>query len=281
LLDCMGLALQRQGRIPEAIDYCTLAIKADPTAAYLYSDLGVIYVLQDRLPEAVEQFRMATQLDPAFLDGHSNLGHALLKLNQPGEAIAVFRRALGLKPGHPKAELGLVLGLAMADHADEAMRLYRHTLRHQQVAGSVHGDLGDILIKQGKTTEAIECYGQAWQLEPNSPRVLNNLSWLLATSEGIERPRREQAVVLAEQLVRRAGHTDPEPLDTLAAAYAAVGRYPEAVQTAQQAIELALAGRKSDLAREMRLRLDAYKAGRPYREPPVPVTLPLERPGLP
>ena len=58
---------------------------------------------------------------------------------------------------------------------------------------------------------------------------------------------------------------DADRLDTLAAAYAAVGRFPDAVATARRAKTLADAGESPDLAREIAERLALYEHGEPYR----------------
>jgi spermidine synthase len=59
---------------------------------------------------------------------------------------------------------------------------------------------------------------------------------------------------------------DPSVADTLAAAYAAAGRYDEAVRVAEQALRQVEAGGPPALAEQVRARLALYRAGRPYRE---------------
>jgi hypothetical protein len=59
---------------------------------------------------------------------------------------------------------------------------------------------------------------------------------------------------------------DPEALDTLAAALAEAGRFSEAVKVAQAAVAGAGAAGQTNLAAQIRARLDLYQAQRPYRE---------------
>jgi len=56
----------------------------------------------------------------------------------------------------------------------------------------------------------------------------------------------------------------------LAAAYAAAGRFPEAVATAQKALDLAFVRGQSVLVKGVEARLELYRAGRPYREAAQP-----------
>ena len=93
----------------------------------------------------------------------------------------------------------------------------------------------------------------------------NNLAWILATSPNPVLRDPEQAVRLLEA-VRREEETLPELLDTLAAAYAAAGRFEDAVRSADQA--LALAHHQRELAAAIRERQTLYRSGRPYVEPP-------------
>ena len=62
---------------------------------------------------------------------------------------------------------------------------------------------------------------------------------------------------------------DPIALGTLAAAYAEAGRFPEAVRTAQQAIQSAAAAGNRPLAEQIGAYLELYRKGKPYRQPPV------------
>jgi Flp pilus assembly protein TadD len=55
-------------------------------------------------------------------------------------------------------------------------------------------------------------------------------------------------------------------LDALAAAYAAAGRFADAVTTAQKAIELARAAGQPQAANEIAPRLELYHSKRPYLE---------------
>ncbi len=73
------------------------------------------------------------------------------------------------------------------------------------------------------------------------------------------------AVPLAERACALTEHRDANALDTLAAAYAAAGRFADAARTARQALEMVDAG--SEIADEIRTRLALYEAGRPYRTP--------------
>jgi spermidine synthase len=65
--------------------------------------------------------------------------------------------------------------------------------------------------------------------------------------------------------------SDATCLDTLAVAYAAAGRFNDAIATAQKAIELARSAGQSQLVGEIQARLQLYQDGQPYHQLRTPV----------
>ena len=87
---------------------------------------------------------------------------------------------------------------------------------------------------------------------------------MLATSGDPRIRRPEEAIGLAEALVRDAEKSDANSLDTLAAAYAAAGRFDEAIRVASQAAELAQEQGQTEMGEQIRARLALYRDGRAY-----------------
>ena len=94
------------------------------------------------------------------------------------------------------------------------------------------------------------------------------LARLLATHPDSAVRDGPRAVRWAEHLVRQTGGASLEAIDTLAAAYAEVGRFEEAIETATQAIRIAEANDRAEFARAVGERVSLYRAGRPCRETP-------------
>lgn len=120
--------------------------------------------------------------------------------------------------------------------------------------------IGDLRAQRGETEEAEAAYRRALALR-RDPTVLNNLAWTLAVLDGDEAAAQE-GLTLSQEVVGRFGMRDAASLDTLAAAFAAAGSYPEAVRVAEQALAVAPPG---ELANSLAQRLALYRAGRPYR----------------
>ena len=92
-----------------------------------------------------------------------------------------------------------------------------------------------------------------------------NLAWLLATDANEKVRNPAEAVTLAEGANRMTVRAHPKVLDTLAAAYAAAGRYDEAAETAERALSAALGRGETRLAGEIDGRISLYQSRRPYR----------------
>jgi len=85
--------------------------------------------------------------------------------------------------------------------------------------------------------KAIEIYEKILKLDPNRPVSLNNLAWLLATSNDPKLRDRKRALALAKRAVSI--ERSPVYLDTLAEAYFVNGYQHEAIETIKEAISKA------------------------------------------
>jgi tetratricopeptide (TPR) repeat protein len=198
--------------------------------AEVYNIRGLDLAYMGRVPEAIAQFERALQIKPDYAEAHYNLGITLGRTGKLSEAIAQFERALQIKPDYAEA----------------------------------HYNLGIALGRTGKLSEAIAQFEQALQIKPDYADVQNKLAWLLATCSDLSNPSR--AVTLAERACQLTTNRAAANLDTLAASYAATGRFDDAVATARQAIELARADGQTQLVSEVESRLGLYRNGHAYRE---------------
>lgn len=128
--------------------------------------------------------------------------------------------------------------------------------------------LGWLHQQAGEPEKAIGPYRSALELRPDWPQVANDLAWIRATHGNFAVRDPAEAVRLAETAARGTGYADPAILDTLAASYAAAGRFPSAVQVAERAVELARGSGDEALALDIDGRLVAYRAGSAWREAP-------------
>ena len=137
--------------------------------------------------------------------------------------------------------------------------------RHFRLA-DVHHLLGRIRQMNRDSPKAIDHFRAALRCRAGFPPAANDLAWLLATHVDPAIRNGEEALQLAEQACQASGYKQPAPLDTLAAAYAELGRFDAATRTARRALQLARQQRGERTAAEISRRLSLYESRRPFRD---------------
>jgi tetratricopeptide (TPR) repeat protein len=113
--------------------------------------------------------------------------------------------------------------------------------------------------------QAIYWLERAINSDPKYPYTYNDLAWLLATYRNEKYRDGNKAVRLAKKAVEL--FPKGKHLDTLAAAYAEVGQFEDALETQGEAISILLKeGIPETKLSEYKERLTAYQANRPWRE---------------
>lgn len=116
---------------------------------------------------------------------------------------------------------------------------------------------GDLMAKKNMDAQALSAYGRALSLEPSNPETMNNLAWLLLTSNDptLRDPLRALTLARTAALVQPRGFV----LDTLAMAYWANGFIEEAVNTEKQAAVADPGERQYYLSQISRFTSETYK----------------------
>jgi protein O-mannosyl-transferase len=267
----LGDELVRLGRVKEAIQHYERVLRIDPDYAEVHNNLGNALLQAGRIEEAIGHCEQALRLKPDYAEAHNNLGNALLQAGRPQEAIGHWEQALRLKPDLAEAHYNMGLALVRLGKIQEAGDHWEQALRLKPDFAEAHNSLGLVLKQQGKIQDAIRHYEQALRVKPNHAEAQNNLAWALATLGPAEGGDPVRAVTLAQRACDLTGNRAATYLDTLAVAYAAAGRFTDAIATAQKAIELARSARQPELVREIETRLQLYRGGRAYRELRSPV----------
>ncbi len=203
----------------------------------------------DYLEKAVAQFRKAAGINPYVSSFNANLGQTCLSLGNFDEAETAYRGAIKAEPNNPMYHGSLSIVLHCRGKGREAIA------EHRKMIDLCPNDF----------TLANE-YFKMLQLYPRDELLLSDFAWLLATSPEPRLRNGQKAVEFAQQAVNVSGGTKPAVLGTLAAAYAEQGRFAEAVETANQAADLAMQQHNEPLANAIRAKIEFYKVGTPYRE---------------
>jgi protein O-mannosyl-transferase len=260
----LGIALLQKGNVAEAIVHFQTALQLNPDAAKAHNNLGNALLQEGRVDEAILQYQRVLEINPDFAEVHYNLGNALFQKGRVDEAMVQYQKALEIKPGYAEAHYKLGKALLQRGRVDEAMAHYQKALEIKPDYAEAHCNLGNTLLRKGSMAEAIVHYQAALAISPDYAEALNNLAGVLATASQASLRNGNRAVELAQKANRLAGGENPTILTTLAAAYAEAGRFPEAVETAQRALQLARTQSNTVLANAIQSQLKLYQAGLPF-----------------
>ena len=240
-------------------------LASDPDNAVLHRDVAVLYMTADRIAAAVRHYRRSLELDPASATAHYNLATLLAAGGALDDAVRHFRRAVALRPAHAAAHNNLGAVLRALGRVAEATPYFERAVALDASNAAAHNNLASALVIAGRADAAVRHYRRALALEPDGVESLMSLAWILATA-GDERLRSpDEAVGLAEQAATLTSRRDVNVLATLAAAYAAAGRFDEALPTQRQAIGLAQPIGSPDVMTELQRRLALYLRRQPLR----------------
>jgi tetratricopeptide (TPR) repeat protein len=269
----LATALERAGRLQDAIGHYEQALRIKPDFAEAHYNLGLALLQAGKVSEAIGQYKQALRIKPEYAEAHNNLATALERAGRLQDAIGHYEQALRINPDYATAHNNLGNALMRLGKVQDAVGHLEEAVRLTPDSVEGHNNLGSALEQAGKIREAVGQLEEALRIKPDYAEAQNNLAWLLATHAPAEGGDPMQAVSLAERACQLTGDRVAPYLDTLAAAYAAAGRFKDAVATAQKAIELAKSAGQTQVVSEIEPRLQLYRNGQAYRRA-VAVTSP-------
>ena len=214
---------------------------------------------------AVTLYQQAAQHDLGA--AQVNLAYAYLTGRgiqaDPARALDLYKRAAAKSEPASFVGLGHIYehGLGVAADPAEAKRWFERGAQIGNLDAQLR--LVGLLLRQDTEVarrEAVRWSGEA--AKSGTPRAQNDYAWLLATSKFAEVRNGTLAVAQATQAVEQ--QPSAAFLDTLAAAYAEMGDFQQAVETQLKA--LSAASGDEALSRDLERRLRLYQRSEPWRE---------------
>lgn len=281
ILTGLGTVLTFQGNIDAAIDNLRKAVDLEDENAEYLNNLGAALAQKARnedstapLEEAIALFTRAAQIEPEDVRTHFSRGLAMAQKGHAAEALSAFAKVLLIDPNNSDAHTQIGAVLAGEGRFEEAAVSFRKALSIRPADFQASERLARLLAEERKFAQAVGTLRDGLKavqdsgLSPTATGV-NFLAWLLATSPDPAVRNGAEAVALAENVNAATGFAEINVLDTLAAAYAEAGQFEKAVTTAENAAQLARIQENADLAAQINARLELYKSGKPYHQPPV------------
>ncbi len=258
-------AANRAVNIPEFVNIPQDGLlKVDLPAAEFFRlfDRAAELAAKGQDEEAIAEWKKALELNPQDPFANNNLGTHLLKKGQLDAAIPYFQKAVQAKPEYADAQNNLGICLMQRGKLDQASVHLRKAQEDDRRNLQTYYNLGALFYMQGKIPEALAQWHAGLDVDPDNLPLLRQTAWVLATNPDASVRNGIEAVKLAERAMKFSGGKDPDVLDTLAAAYAEAGRFPEAIETARQAFTLAT----GPLVDEVKGRIALYESKSPFHE---------------
>jgi tetratricopeptide (TPR) repeat protein len=186
----------------EAIQLLTRALKLAPNDARAHAELGMVYARGGLGNEAAAHLKAVARCDPYNASGLARLAWLANSQGRYEEAAKLCAEVETVDSGQPENYLVWGHALAKLGHWADAEKQFRATLRANLAHGEANKGLSEALRRQGKAEEAVR-FGR-------------------------------RAVYFCDT-------RDVEALITLAEAYDAAGRVPDARKTFERALALAQA----------------------------------------
>ncbi len=261
----LGIVCAEKGKLDEASNNLSEALRLKPDYALTHMNLANLLRLQGKTDEAAAHYEEALRLQPDDVGTRYNYGGLLTAQGKLDEAEKHFRAALRLKPDW--AELHFKMGylLCLRGNLDNGIIHYQRAFELKPTP-ETHTHLGIAFARQKKWGEAAGHLRLAAKALPNNPAVARDLAWVLATCDDPKIYNPTEAVQLAGRACELTERRDAGCLDVLATAYSEARRFDDAVQTAGEALSVAVAAKDNDLATQIRERLKNFQAGKPFRE---------------
>ncbi|MGD9240677.1 MAG: SPOR domain-containing protein [Desulfobacterales bacterium] len=190
-------------------------------------------------------------------------GLKLISKQKYDEAIKAFSTAIEIIPLDYQAYNYRGVARALKGDFDKAMADYNIALKIRPRYAEAYNNRGFAHTQMGDLKQALNDYSRALEINPFFVDAYNNKAWILATAADKRYRNGAKAVMLAQKAVEL--KPNAESLDTLAAAYAAVGNFESAIDTQKKAVQkLLLADQTSEVPGYMR-HLNTYRSQQSLR----------------
>ncbi len=250
--------LDQQGDFKAGLLEWQKAVEYDPKDGMARFYMAVALEQQGQLAQALEEFQKSVDLDPINASAYFYYAVALQQAGRLPESIETYQKVLEIRPDDLVTEKSLAAVLIEAGRNDEAVAVLHSVLTLDPQLAEAHHLLGAVLATSGQLDEGIGQLQEAVAIEPENSQFQYDLGRVLAARHSFADaiPHFQKAA----ELSARDPKQQLDSLQMLAGVYSEVRRFPDAVRTAQQALDLATQAGDPSLADTLRARIDYYQS---------------------
>ena len=173
------------------------------------------------------------------------------------------------KPNEPVFLLQLATLYQLDGRPGMAVKISDQLIRSRAGGASAYRIRGDAYLSMGDQAKAIVDFQSALDMMPEGDGqragLLNNLAWILATSPDEALRDGKRAIELGTKACEETEFKEAHILSTLAAGYAEVGNFEDAMKWSAKAVELGKA-ELNEQTDQLQKELESYRDKKPWRE---------------
>jgi tetratricopeptide (TPR) repeat protein len=236
----------------------------NPSTAKWHIERGAAHYNKQDWEKAITAFSEAIRANPMDPLAYDWRAAAYCARGDWNKAISDFSQSLHLTPTNARVYLSRGIAYRETHEIEKAISDFNECLRINPKDVMALGSRGVAFRENNQFERAMVDYREAMRLDPTNALVYNAIAWLRATCPVAAMRDGKHAVELATKACDLSDWTQWRCIDTLAAAFAEIGDFKQAVEYQKQAIEMN--GVLDNERNEMRRRLSLYEQQQPYRE---------------
>ena len=173
----------RNGEKQRAIAELTRAIEINPTLTKAHMTLADVHRSDGDYAQAETAYRRAAELEPRNFDAQYYDGLMLHLLNRLSEAVRAYLRALAVRPNDFQANLRLAGAYYQLDELPQSLEYAQRSTKIDPANGEARYQLGATYAAMNDHTSAVREYQQAAESINLTPDFLLNLAESLGRIE--------------------------------------------------------------------------------------------------
>jgi tetratricopeptide (TPR) repeat protein len=262
-----ALGLNELGNDKEAIKESEREIELNPADSTAHLDLAIAAKRSD-FQRSIAEARSAIDLGPENFSAYQFLSNCLFESQRYNEASDLGREWLAVSPYDAAAHSAVASASAETGDLPSAAQQLGYVMMLRPGVEQSHAQLRQILLWLAKGPDSLQRLRNIAATAPDSPRMLDELAWLLATYPDSNSRDGTEAVRLANRACLLTERRIPALLDTLAAAHGEAGDFPNAINTAEEALKRARSSGDSDAVKLSENILALLREKRAIRQEP-------------
>ncbi|MCG7840847.1 MAG: tetratricopeptide repeat protein, partial [Methanomassiliicoccales archaeon] len=163
LIDKAG-AIEKLGRLEEALSTFSAAIFLDETDAFLYKGKGRVLMSMGKYGEASEAFDTSFRLDQKDVESLASKGRALLMMRNYELALDAFDQCVTLDPNTAHYQSDRGRALASLNRIEDAILAFDKALAFDRSDAQTWKYKGNALYRLGEMENALLCFNRAVDL---------------------------------------------------------------------------------------------------------------------